>query len=202
MIIHLKTSGMKKQFLPVPVMIFFACLAGIFSSCSGDNIAAMQLKIDSLQQELKMYKDQNAAIKAHLVRFDSLDFDIYSHQKWDQLNISHADNIIVTYPDGHQTSNLPTHIEALKPLFVFAPDTKITGHPVKFGSGEWTCVTGIMTGTFSKPMPIGNGSTIPPTNKPFKLTMCTVGHWKNGKMIEETLFWDNATMMKQIGVGH
>jgi hypothetical protein len=58
-----------------------------------------------------------------------------------------------------------------------------------------------MTGTFTKPMPIGNGKFIQPTGKKFSLPMCTVGHWKNGVMIEEWLFWDNATYMKQIGVG-
>jgi hypothetical protein len=31
--------------------------------------------------------------------------------------------------------------------------------------------------------------------------MCTVGHWKDGVMTEEWLFWDNATYMKQIGIG-
>ena len=30
--------------------------------------------------------------------------------------------------------------------------------------------------------------------------MCTVGHCKGDKMIEEYLFWDNQTMMKQIGL--
>jgi hypothetical protein len=32
--------------------------------------------------------------------------------------------------------------------------------------------------------------------------MATLGHWnKQGVMEEEYLFWDNATLMKQIGVG-
>jgi hypothetical protein len=30
--------------------------------------------------------------------------------------------------------------------------------------------------------------------------MCTVGHWKNGLMDEEYLFWDNQSSMKQIGL--
>jgi hypothetical protein len=55
----------------------------------------------------------------------------------------------------------------LTPMFAFAPDTKIKTHPVRFGSGDWTCVIGEMEGTFSNPMPIGNGKTIPPTNKNF-----------------------------------
>ena len=58
-------------------------------------------------------------------------------------------------------------------MFVFAPDTKIKTHPVRFGSGDYTCVIGEMEGTFSKPMPIGNGKTIPPTGKHFKLAMAT-----------------------------
>jgi hypothetical protein len=33
-------------------------------------------------------------------------------------------------------------------------------------------------------MPIGNGKFIKPTGKAFKMPMCTVGHWKNGVMIE------------------
>jgi hypothetical protein len=31
--------------------------------------------------------------------------------------------------------------------------------------------------------------------------MCTIGHWKNGVMDEEYLFWDNQTYMNQIGLG-
>jgi hypothetical protein len=61
-------------------------------------------------------------------------------------------------------------------MFVNAPDTKIAARPIKFGSGEWTCVTGIMTGTFSRPMPVGDGKKIAPTGKSFNLTMVTIGH--------------------------
>ena len=50
-------------------------------------------------------------------------------------------------------------------------------------------------------MQIGNGKFIKPTGKAFKMPMCTVGHWKDGVMIEESLFWDNQTYMTQIGLG-
>jgi len=85
-------------------------------------------------------------------------------------------------------------------MFVYAPDTGINEHPVKIASGEWTSVIGVMEGTFTKPMPMGDDKSIPPTGKAFKLVMCTVGHWKDGVMDEEYLFWDNQTFMKQIGV--
>jgi len=70
-------------------------------------------------------------------------------------------------------------------MFVYAPNTQIKVHTVKFGSGEFTAVTGIMTGTFSQPMPIWKGKFIQPTGKTFSLPMCTIGHWKDGVMVEE-----------------
>lgn len=169
------------------------------SSCS--NSSSLQTQVDSLQNELKKFKDEQALTEARLTRFDSLDYVFYSNQDWKNFNISHADNIKVIYPDGATTVGLaPQHIDMLTPMFVFAPDTKIKNHPVRFGNGDWTCVIGEMEGTFSRPMPIGNGKTIPPTHKKFKLAMSTIGHWKDGKMIEEYLFWDNQSFMKQIGL--
>jgi hypothetical protein len=50
-------------------------------------------------------------------------------------------------------------------------------------------------------MPTGDGKFIQPTVKKYSINMCTVGHWKDGVMIEEWLFWDNMTYMKQIGLG-
>lgn len=58
-----------------------------------------------------------------------------------------------------------------------------------------------MEGTFTQPMPLPDGSAIPPTGKAFKLAMTTVGHWNSdGTMSEEYLFWDNATFMTQLGL--
>jgi predicted ester cyclase len=144
---------------------------------------------------------QAPEVEANLKVFDTLDFDVFSNQKWDRLNESHADDIVVTWPDGHETVGIEKHIEDLKALFVFAPDIAITEHPIRFGSGSWTTATGVMTGTFSEPMPAGEGNSIPPTGKAFALGMVTVGHWTDGKMDHEWLFWDNGDFMKQIGLG-
>jgi hypothetical protein len=140
-------------------------------------------------------------VEKNLKVFDSLDFDVFSNQKWDRLQESHSKGIVVTWPDGHETKGIEKHIEDLKALFVFAPDIKIAEHPIRFGSGTWTTATGVMTGTFSEPMPIGDGKTIPATGKPFALGMVTVGHWTGGTMDHEWLFWDNGDFMKQIGLG-
>jgi hypothetical protein len=121
-------------------------------------------------------------------------------QKWERLGECHADDIVVTWPDGHETKGTQKLIDDLKALFVFAPDINIKEHPIRFGSGSWTTATGVMTGTFITPMPIGDGKTIAPTGDKFAFGMVTVGHWTNGKMDHEWLYWDNGDFMKQIGL--
>lgn len=142
----------------------------------------------------------NASVERNLKVFDDLDFRVYTGQKWEDLGESHAQDILVHWPDGHTTKGMEQHIKDLDAMFVFAPDNRIRKHPVKFGSGEWTAVIGEMEGTFTKPMPLPDGNVIPPTGKAYKIPMCTIGRWKNGVMVEEYLFWDNQTFMQQIGL--
>src|SRR5206468_7026171 len=48
---------------------------------------------------------------ARLATFDTLDFDVFSNQKWNRLSESHASDIVVTWPDGHETSGITRHID-------------------------------------------------------------------------------------------
>ena len=171
------------------------------SSDKGDYSPKMKAKIEEMKKELKQFTDERAMVETNLKTFDELDFVVFSNQEWTRLHESHSKDVKVNWPDGHYTTGIERHIEDLKAMFVYSPDTSIKVHPVKIGSGEWTSVIGVMTGTFRKPMPIGDGKFIQPTGKKFSIPMCTVGHWKDGVMIEEWLFWDNATYMKQIGIG-
>ena len=154
----------------------------------------------AVARELETMKSSEAEEQKNLANFDELDFDVYSNQKWDQLSRSHAPDIVVHWPDGRMTTGLEAHIGDLKQQFVFAPDTKISLHPIKIAQGNWTAVQGVMEGTFSQPMPTPDGKSIPPTNKPFRLEMVTIGRWENGVMKEEWLMWDNQAFMKQVGL--
>ena len=147
------------------------------------------------------HEKQAPAVERNLKAFDALDFDVFSNQKWERLGESHSKEIVVTWPDGHETEGIDRHIEDLKALFAFAPDITIKVHPIRFGSGSWTSVTGVMTGTFTRPMPTPDGKSIQPTGKRFSIGMATLGHWKSGVMDHEWLFWDNQDFMKQIGLG-
>jgi hypothetical protein len=185
-------------------LIILAVMATL-SSCTekGGSGSASQSEIDSLRSQIRAMAVGNEMLAKNLTTFDTLDYTVFSNQEWTRLHESHSQDVKVNWPDGHFTIGIDRHIADLKAMFVYAPDTRIKQHPIRFGNstGEWTAVTGVFEGTFTKPMPLGAGKFIQPTGKAFKMPMCTIGHWKDGIMIEESLFWDNQTYMNQIGLG-
>jgi len=168
----------------------------VLSGCSSGDDQDVQ----AMKAQLKSFIAERTATDSSLVKFDTLDFTVFSNQEWTRLHESHAKDIKVYWPDGHMTQGIEKHIEDLKAMFVYAPDTRIKQHPIRFGAGKFTAVTGVFEGTFTKPMPIGNGKFIQPTGKAFNMPMATIGIWENGVMVEEHLFWDNQTYMRQIGL--
>jgi hypothetical protein len=156
-------------------------------------------------QPVTTVKGVPPALAKNLANFDDLDFRVYTNQQWQDLHKSHTNDVIVHWPDGHTTQGIEKHIEDLKHMWTFAPDNRIKEHPVRFGTAdaEWTAVTGWLEGTFTKPMVLPDGKTVPPTGKAYRIPMATIGHWnKDGIMFEEYLFWDNGEFMKQIGLGN
>jgi len=193
---------MKKLiYVAIAAMFFISTTVGAAQKSSVQNGSKTQKEIAALRAQIKTLTAGNAQVAQYLQKFDTLDFTVFSNQQWVRLHESHAKNIKVNWPDGHFTMGIERHIADLSAMFVYAPNTKIKVHPVRFGSGNMTCVTGVMTGTFTLPMPIGDGKFIQPTGKSFTLPMCTVGIWKDGVMIEEYLFWDNQSYMNQLGLG-
>jgi ketosteroid isomerase-like protein len=139
-------------------------------------------------------------VNAHLNRFDELDFQAFSRHDWDLFNQIHTADVLVTFPDGHQTRGIRQHDQDMQAMFAWAPDMKVVSHPIKFGAGERTAVTGVLSGTFTRPMVFSDGTMITPTNKSFSIPMCTIASWQGDQISEETLFWDTAAMMEQMGV--
>jgi SnoaL-like polyketide cyclase len=182
-----------RNFISAALLILSASLA----ACSPSASDSSGNGADSSASATEHTKEQ----QANLANFDDLDFRVYTGQKWDEFGKSHAPDILVHYPDGSTTTGLAPHLDKLKPQFAFAPDSRVSEHPIKLADGNMTAVQGVMEGTFSKPMNIGNGQVIKPTGKAFKLPMLTVGRWENGVMKEEWLYWDNAAFMQQIGIG-
>lgn len=160
-------------------------------------------EIENMKNALAEIAKTNETIANNLTKFDELDFEVFTNQEWSRLHESHAEDILVHWPDGSTTTGIQRHIEDLSNMFIYAPDTRIKEHPIKIGSGNLTAVMGVMEGTFTQPMPIGEGKFIDPTGKAFKINMVTIGLWnEDGVMYEEYLFWDNLTFMKQLGLAN
>ena len=198
-----KKMNRLSNIIKLSAKLTIVAITAIFISCMNQSgkVLINQSGIDSLRNQIIDLTASNEMIAKNLVTFDTLDYTVFTNQQWTRLHESHSKDIKVNWPDGHFTTGIERHIADLKAMFVYAPNTSIKQHPVRFGSNNMTCVIGVMTGTFTAPMPIGNGKFIKPTGKSFSLPMCTVGIWKDGMMIEEYLFWDNQSYMNQIGLG-
>ena len=170
----------------------------VFSFVACNDGGKKSAETDELIKQINELTAANAEVAKNLETFDTLDYVVFTNQEWTRLHESHAEDIIVHFPDGHTEVGIEQHIKTLGAMFVYAPDTRIKEHPIKVASGNQTAVMGYMEGTFTKPMPIGNGKFIQPTGKSFKLPMVTIGIWKDGVMTEEYLFWDNKTYMDQM----
>jgi hypothetical protein len=140
--------------------------------------------------------------RANLETFDAMDFEVFSNQDWARLGESHAPNVRAHFPDGHYTDGIDKHIADMAAWFEWAPDMRIDTHPLRLAKDNLTAVTGVLKGTFSKPMPDGKGGTIAPSGKAFAIDMVTVGIWnRQGTMDEEFFFWDNQTFYSKMGLG-
>ena len=109
--------------------------------------------------------------------------DVFSNYEWDRVHESHTHDVVVYWPDGRVTHGLDTHIDDMKWFFVWAPDTHVEQHIVRFGQGKWTGAVGILKGTFTGPMPTPDGKTVEPNGNAYEITFATIAHWTDeGKM--------------------
>jgi hypothetical protein len=86
------------------------------------------------QSELEKYRAAERIANKQLSKFGELDFVVFTQQKWDRPHESHSKDILVDWPDGYQTKGIEQHIDDLKAMFVYAPDTRIETHPVKIAN--------------------------------------------------------------------
>src|SRR5438094_4871736 len=70
------------------------------------------------------HEKQAPAVEKNLKVFDTLEFDVFSNQKWERLRESHAKDIVVTWPDGHETKGSEKQMEERKGVFGVVPDDR------------------------------------------------------------------------------
>jgi hypothetical protein len=109
-------------------------------------------------------------VTRNLNSMDDLDFTAWNRADWHGLFAHyHTDDVLVDVHGQPPTHGIEEHIDAMKAMVQATGGTpaQITSHPIKFGSGEWTCVVGEFE----------NGSR-----------MVTVAKWRDGAIAEEYIW--------------
>jgi SnoaL-like polyketide cyclase len=97
-------------------------------------------------------------------------------------------------PRTHPTRGGPDHRAESERFCAAFPDNKVK-HPndILFGDGEYTAFLGPFTGTFTGPLELPDGTVIEPTGKSFEVVFSTIARWRDGKIVEEYLKYDNGS---------
>lgn len=113
----------------------------------------------------------NEDVTQNLEGMDELDFKGWNGADWHGLFAHyHTDDVLVVVNGQPPTRGIEAHIAAMKAMVESTGGTtppQITSHPIRFGSGEWTCVVG----------EFGAGNR-----------MVTVAKWRDGAIAEEYIW--------------
>ena len=128
--------------------------------------------------------------------------DAWNAQDLDTFAQRHKSDTVVRWPGQEPTHGIDAHRQEAIDFFNTFPDQHLDNRPYKvlISDGEWTCSVAHFTGTMTGPMKGPDGNEIPPTGKSFEMDFCTVARWDDEQIVEENLFYDLVTFMKQIGL--
>ena len=110
------------------------------------------------------------AVARNLTSMDDLDFRAWNNAEWQGLFADlHTDDVVVDVHGQPATHGIDEHIDAMKAIVQQSGGTppQVASHPIKFGSGDWTCVVGEFE---------GGGR------------MVTVAKWRDGAIAEEYIW--------------
>jgi ketosteroid isomerase-like protein len=129
--------------------------------------------------------------------------DAWNSQDMETFAKRHKPDVVVRWPGKPPTNGVDAHRQESLDFFRTFPDQRIGNRPYRvfFANGDWTCSIARFTGTMKGPMQGPDGKQLPPTGKSFDVEFCTVARWDNGQIVEENLFYDLVTFMRQIGLG-
>lgn len=135
--------------------------------------------------------DNASIVRAHYDAYNRRDIDksmalVSTDVKW--LNIPF--NTSFTEPKGYR--------EYLGNWSTAMPDSKVEIVNV-IGGEEWTAVEFIGRGTHTGPLAGPNGP-IPATHKKVDMKFCELFRVKDGLITEARVYFDSATLMRQLGV--
>lgn len=141
---------------------------------------------------------------AHLLRlmktaddgYNSRDFDLF-------LTKLHHPDVVAHFIGSPTTVGHEAHRADMEVFIGAFPDIRVHNDPydVQFGQGVWTVALGKLSGTFTQPLNLPDGTTVPPTGKSFLTFFTTIARWQDEQMIDEYVLFDQQDIMAQLGVG-
>jgi ketosteroid isomerase-like protein len=97
------------------------------------------------------------------------------------------------------TTGRDVRVQLAQGLMAAFPDARV--EPLRsFGHGDWACFEVLFTGTHMGPMPGPDGTEIPATNKSVRFPYCMVVRFKDGQCSELYEYYDQLTMLTQLGL--
>src|SRR5450631_1218044 len=66
---------------------------------------------------MSAFAGPQADVVMRMQRFDQLDFDAFSKQDWKLFDEMHCPDVVVSFPDGHQTHGIKKHQEDMVAMF-------------------------------------------------------------------------------------
>jgi len=130
--------------------------------------------------------------------------DAWNGRDWETFDRLHHPDCVVYWPgrEDQPTRGGQAHREEAIAFCDAFPDNRVKNQPydILFGEDEFTCFVTRFTGTFTAPFRQPDGSVIQPTGKAFDVLYSTAGKWRDGRLVEEFLFYDSATFMRQVGL--
>ena len=125
--------------------------------------------------------------------FNARNYDFFLGQR-------HSEDVKVLQFGVGQMGPRAAHRGEIDKLIATFPDMRVHNDPydVQFGQGQWTVAMGKLSGTFTQPMRMPDGTTVQPTGKRFETFFTTVAKWNGDTITEEFVMFDVNDINRQI----
>ena len=102
-------------------------------------------------------------------------------------------------PDFPGPVGVDEEITFTQAIFEAFPDMRFDAKQT-IAQGDFVVMNGVMAGTHDGPLAMPNGQTVPATGKKATVPLSDTFEVANGKIVRNSLYYDNLGMMVQLGL--
>jgi ketosteroid isomerase-like protein len=149
---------------------------------------------------LRPIREEDAVIEEQMERYIDGGASAINTGDWEAYGSLFAEDLHMVTPGfPSPTTGRDVRVKLAQGLVNAFPDARV--EPLRsFGKGDWACIEVLFTGTHTGPMPGPDGTEIPPTNKPVKFPYCMVVRFEDGLVSELYEYYDQLSLLTQLGL--